>query len=224
MLSSKRHAGLTMVEIVIVVAVIGILAAITGPLLQNMRDSFRVKQAARDLSDLLMVARAEAIRSGTNHIVFFWFDAQGNALTDPAGNRAVAVLIADNDVDGLIDAGEVVQWVLVDPNSAVVNWGVGAAGVSVPTDPDPNGTFATGWTFRDTAAPPNATQWVVFNPDGIPRGFSIGPFDDGGAAGIGTGAGGAYVTDGQRDYAVVLSALGTVRVHNFNPGANQWRN
>lgn len=217
----RRKGGVTLIEIAVILAIAGILAALAVPLLQDTRSTLRVKRAARDLADILLLARGEAIRTSTNHIVFFWLDAQGNALVDPAGNRAAAALISDNDADGVFDPGELVQWVPADPALA---WGVGPAGPigTPPGDPDPNNTFTLGWTFHDTAN--NPTQWVVFNPDGIPRGFSIAPFNDGGAAGVGTGNGGAYVTDGRHDYAVVLNALGGVRVHTFDPSLNAWRN
>jgi hypothetical protein len=56
-------------------------------------------------------------------------------------------------------------------------------------------------------------------PDGIPRSFSIGPFTLGDAV---SGDGAVYVTSGSRDYAVVLTPLGSVRVHAWNPGGGAW--
>jgi hypothetical protein len=41
---------------------------------------------------------------------------------------------------------------------------------------------------------------------------------------IGDGGGAVYLTNGQRDYAVVLSPLGAVRVHAWNVGAGAWTN
>lgn len=217
---TRRQVGVTMIEMMVIVAIIGLLAAVSVPLFQQTRSALRVKAATRSMADLLVLARTEAIRTGVNHAVYFWVDPLGGALTDPAGNRVAAVLTADADTDGLIDAGEMVSWVPADP---LLAWGVGpAAGVGPPTtDPDPNNQFTSGWTFRDPNG--NDIQWVVFNPDGIPRGFSVGPYDDGGAAGIGGGNGAVYVTDGSRDYAVVLTALGSVRVHVFDASQNQWR-
>ena len=65
---------------------------------------------------------------------------------------------------------------------------------------------------------------MSFRPDGLPRGFKVGPYDDGGAAGIGGGGGGVYVTNSERDYAVVLQPMGTVRVHPFDRSTATWRN
>ena len=40
----------------------------------------------------------------------------------------------------------------------------------------------------------------------------------------GTGGGAIYVTNGTRDYAITLSALGQSRVHAWDAGAGQWTN
>lgn len=221
--TTRRRAGFGMVEIMVVVAIIAVLAAMTVPSFQRWRTDQRVKEAVRAIADLLAVARAEAIRSGQNHAVFVWLDAQGNPLQDAAGNRVAALLINDADADGVIDANETLLTVPLD-TSGTLNWGVALAGAAgpPPTDPDPNASFATGFTFVDPAG--NPAQWVVFGPDGIPRAFSVGPFTTGP---VGTGGGGVYVTNTDRDYAVVLSPLGGLRVHPFDPtrgASGQWGN
>ena len=60
---------------------------------------------------------------------------------------------------------------------------------------------------------------MVFQPDGLPRGFSVGPFTTGAVA---TGNGAVYVTSGTRDYSVVLAPLGGVRVHSWPKGGTAW--
>ena len=50
--------------------------------------------------------------------------------------------------------------------------------------------------------------------------FSTGPYQEGA---IGTGAGAVYLTNGARDYAIVLSPLGGVRVSAWDGSLNQWR-
>jgi hypothetical protein len=61
----------------------------------------------------------------------------------------------------------------------------------------------------------------VFRPDGIPRGYSTGPYAEGA---IGTGGGAVYLTNGIRDYAIVLSPLGGVQVDAWDVGSGAWRN
>ena len=59
----------------------------------------RIKGAARSAADMFTIARAEAIRTGSNQIVFFGVpgatDTNGTALTDSDGNW-VPVLILDD--------------------------------------------------------------------------------------------------------------------------------
>ena len=68
-------------------------------------------------------------------------------------------------------------------------------------------------TFTDRNG--NPVSWVMFRADGIPV-----TFDAACTPGtLGSGNGAVYATNGLRDYAVVLTALGGVRVHVFGTGA-----
>lgn len=217
--AASRRGGFSMLEVAVAVGILGVLAALTLPRMDRWRTDLRTKEAVRSLADLMVVARAEAVRTQQNHAVFFWLDAQGNPLLDAAGNRVAALMIRDANADGIVDPGETVATVPADPN---LGWGAPlAAGTGpAPNDPDPNGAFAaSGFTFVRPDVTP--AQWVVFLPDGVPRAFSIGPFATGA---IGSGVGGVYVTNNTRDYAVVLAPLGAVRVHPFDVSQNLWRN
>ena len=81
-----------------------------------------------------------------------------------------------------------------------------------------------GDTFSDTNS---SAYWMLFEPDGIPRSFT--PTGGGGCTNIGSAGGGGgsiYVTGTRRDYAVVLTPLGLIRLHIWDPNANggsgQW--
>lgn len=58
----------------------------------------------------------------------------------------------------------------------------------------------------------------MFRGDGIPVTFDAGC----NVGTIGSGNGAVYVTNGDRDYAVVLTALGAVRVHAWNAVEGAW--
>jgi hypothetical protein len=60
---------------------------------------------------------------------------------------------------------------------------------------------------------------VLFRPDGIPVSFTFSGGTCGQIAGTGSGGGALYITNGERDYAVVLSPLGSARVHLWAAGA-----
>ena len=62
----------------------------------------------------------------------------------------------------------------------------------------------------------------MFQPNGIPVTF-VGAVGGCGAIGItGTGGGALYLTNGKRDYGVVLSSLGGARVHAWDVTAGGW--
>ena len=104
-----------------------------------------------------------------------------------------------------------------------MSWGVTHA--TGPAPGDANGaTFAApqaiGHTFIDPAG--NPANWVLFRPDGLPVVFT-GAFPDCGVIGpTGTGGSAFYITNGKRDYSLVLTPLGGVRVHAWNEKTNQW--
>ena len=98
-----------------------------------------------------------------------------------------------------------------------VNWGATFAAAAAPNDTGA-GDYATGSSFADRNG--NQTRWVMFRPDGIPVGFTAACV----AGQIGSGAGGFYVTNANRDYSVVVTPLGGTKVNSFERGSATWIN
>ena len=218
-----RTRGVTLIEMMIALAIIGAVTALTTPALRTYFDDQRLKQAARSAADVLSLARTEAIRTGRNHIVYFSQDPTGAALVDDGGTVVPVMLVQDDDgtgplpaPNGQVDAGE--RRIPVRAQAGV-NWGVTFATGAAPGDTGIAANYATGRTFRTPGLA--AARWVVFRPDGVPRAYSVGPYTEGA---IGTGGGAVYLTNGRRDYAVVLTPLGGVQVNVWNPALGQWRN
>jgi hypothetical protein len=113
----------------------------------------------------------------------------------------------------LIDAGEVQQGISAERDVA---WGSAVSGGAAAPGDVGLGDRSSGSSFNSPAGA--GTTWVVFQPNGIPVGFDAA-CDTGD---VGSGAGALYLTNGRRDYAVVMSPLGTVRVHVWQQGAGRW--
>lgn len=219
----RRTRGVTLIEIMIALAIIGAVSGLAAPAFRTYFDDQRIKQTARAVADVLSLARTEAIRTGRNHVVYFQQDPAGASLTDDAGSVVPVLLAQDDDgtgplpaPNGQLDAGERRFPVRAQPG---VNWGVTFATGAAPGDTGLVANYTTGRTFRTPGLA--AARWVLFRPDGLPRAYSTGPYTEGA---IGSGGGAVYVTNGRRDYAIVLSPLGGVRVDLWNSALAQWRN
>jgi prepilin-type N-terminal cleavage/methylation domain-containing protein len=220
---SRRRTGFTLVELMIVVAMIAVGTTLGVPMLSNFFADLRLKAAARDVADALRLARIEAIRTGTPHLVFFGadlgVDAGGGPLPlDPrTGGPVPIVILQDDDEDCRIDAPEPQRHILARDG---VSWGSAVSGGAVAPGDTGRGDHSNGSSFQTPGGA--GSTWVAFGADGIPTGFDAVCL----LGSVGNGGGAIYLSSGRRDYAVVMSPLGSVRVHNWldvnTGGAGTW--
>lgn len=213
-MARRSQGGFTVLELMVVVAIVGIAAALAVPSFVRFQANVRLRDTMRAVANSFQYARAQAIATGSNQIVYVaagaGTDVCGNPLQDLSGNP-VPVLVLNDGPPGAgnnccIDPGEAIETIPVLPGTF---WGATFAAGPAPDDAGV-GAWGTGSSFADQNG--NATSWVMFRPDGIPVGFNAAC-----AAGqLGTGAGGVYGTNTQRDLAVVLSPLGGVKVHSWD--------
>jgi prepilin-type N-terminal cleavage/methylation domain-containing protein len=217
----RRSQGMTLIELMVAVGVIGAIAAIG---VWNMEDSFtnqRAKAGARSLADAFVRARAEAMRTGNHYVVVFGppgtTDGNGTAIADGGGNP-VPVMILDDGPPATsncrIDNGESRE--LVYPVDGV-SWGVTHASSPAPGDTG-TAAYAGGVSFADPGN--NLMNWVLFRPDGVPVAFTTNAGTCDTIYNTGTGGGALYITNTLRDYSVVLTRLGGVKVRSWN--GNAW--
>jgi len=209
---NSRRAGFTLIELAIVIVIIGILAALAVPAMNEWASNARLKEAARQVADAFTLARENAIRTGDYQIVFFQKDMLGAALL--SNGLPVPILTLDDGRPGTPGQNCRITpakgQTVVTPQAGV-NWGVAFATGRAPNDtgagPWPT---VTGSTFADPAGA--ATTWVMFGPNGIPVGVTAACV----AGSTGSGSGTIYLSNPYRDYAVSLSPLGGVYVTTWN--------
>ncbi len=236
--AGRAQHGMTLVELALILVVIAILTAGASFTLLDWSTSLRARDGARDMADLLHLGRAEAIRTGVPHAVFFSVDVGGNDLVAEDGvSRAWAALISDDDTDLAVDAGELRHAVPMPPPGTGLVFGRDPGRTLVPRNVgarmgDPFWNTGIEGTaeernspanFRNPNDPNDVQHWIVFAPDGTPR--AAVPDGMGGTTmgNIGSGDGAIYVTNGEREYAVVMAPLGGVRMFQWDEAGGQWR-
>jgi type II secretory pathway pseudopilin PulG len=222
--SRDHRAGISLIELAVVLGIIAAMAAAAIPSVQDMLERRRLQGFARDLGNVFQIARSQAIRTGNYQIAYFGplgtTDPAGTVLVDSAGTTVPMLILDDGSpatANCHIDGGEDRETI---PLPRQVDFGVSEATVKVTTDAG-SAAFSPPQASGTTASDPsnNPTNWVLFRPDGIPVGFAPTSTTCGTIGDTGTGGAGLYVTSGGRDYAVTLAPLGGVRVHAWNGAA-----
>ncbi len=232
----RRGSGFSLIEMMVVVAIVAVVGALAVPAVGRWSEDQRVKGAARGVADAFLLARAEAIRTGSNHLVVLGaaMGVASSTVRTALGVESPVVItdpiaIVDDGPPGTADCNVAANEVRHRMGAVQgVLWGTtGSLAGSTPAPDDPGGatgSIATlGTSFTDASNPAGNASWVLFQPDGLPRLFTPKSGDCDAVGLVGQGGGAIYLTNGRRDYAVVLGPLGTARVHVWDQGAGAWR-
>lgn len=227
--------GFSLIEMVIVLSIIGVLLSMGVMSFSEWSQRQRLSNTSQELAQLLFVGRSEAIRKGVNHIAFFGVDDSGSNLMASDGTTLLAaILIEDSNGNLSPDTGEHRMTIPLSSLSGI-SWGRVQASSLVPnangslvgdpfsgTDVEGSGAeSASPANFRHPADTSAVQSWVLLAPDGTPRAI-----DSSGAttiAQVGSGDGAIYLNDGERDHAVVMSALGSLRSYRWDLGDASWK-
>jgi len=227
MQTSRRQAGYTLVEVMIVVAIIGILSVVAFASLKGYAKHEDTRRAALSVAGVLTKARAQAMSSGHLTFVLFAEPTDGSVAFAPG---QYAALVVDENGSGLIDF----------PACPICPDAVTPIFLPSGINPDVSGYGAHGPTAMAATVIPAADEahagdlttlndGTTFPIDpvlGVPvvafaaQGSAVTPADPS----LGSGRGGVYLTDNDKlVFAVVVLPLGDVRTMAYDSGSGKWK-
>jgi prepilin-type N-terminal cleavage/methylation domain-containing protein len=183
--------GFSLMEMLLVVALTGVVAAIAIPMMGNTLGFFRLSGDARSVSNSVALAKMRA--ASVFGKVRVYFDLTGKSFHLETWNSATS------------------QWV-ADTGNTYLSQGVSFNFNPVTTaPPNTQGTIGEAAICKDnTGANISNTACVIFNSRGIPIDGTAAPSPIVDAM---------YVTDGTAVYGVTVAATGMVRTWRTPPTA-----
>lgn len=127
--SSEAQLGFTMIELMVVVAIVATLTALAAPMFTPMVERWRVRGTTEEMTSTLYFARGEAIKRGGGVTI-------GKLNNSGACTRASTnedwgcgwIVFVDTDGDGNLDPGELILQTAPEPaNTNVVIPGSGGS-------------------------------------------------------------------------------------------------
>lgn len=187
----RTARGLSITEILVVVALTGVISAMAAPMTRNTLADFRLRGDARSINNAMSLTKMRAASDFTNARLFL--DLSAKTFRIETWDKTTLAWTTEGGITSLS--------------------GTDTFGYSVVSTPPPNtqATIAQAAQCRNAAgAVIGNTACVLFNSRGI-------PVDNTGAP---TGAGAVYVTDLTAVYGITISATGLIRQWRTNPNSS----
>ncbi|HTO07443.1 MAG TPA: prepilin-type N-terminal cleavage/methylation domain-containing protein [Myxococcota bacterium] len=222
----RTHAGFSLIEIMTVVAIIGIMTVLGLASLRGYSRHEETRKYAASIANVLNQARSQAVTDGRTTFVVFSEPTNG---TLPFEVGQIATIVTDTDGDGKISFGDGIRPIFGPSGSQSAEISLyGRHGQNAlktaPIPPDDQskqitdgvmGSLDDGMTLPKD--PDFGVPMVVFSSRGTP--VTLSAPDDWGA-----GAGGVYVTDNdQMLLAVLVEPLGAVHTMAWDDASQSWK-
>ena len=149
-MKGRGEKGVTLIEIAVVLAIVGIMALFMAPAIGEWIDNYRIRQTAREMSSDLQLAKIKAISMGRNCTVVF--------QKDVSGTQYAYVIFPDYDNDLVLDAGtettDIIKKAVLKRNIAFDTSQGGGDGIDFPdVDNHPAVAFNPRGLPKDSAGP-----------------------------------------------------------------------
>jgi len=217
---TKGQAGFSLLELLVVIVILGVVAAMAIPTWQRMRKNARLSGDAHSIASTLSIAKMRAaadftysrvfLFTGTDQTQYFRVDVW-NKTANTGGTGcwvpdSIASPVAGNCItDSSVKGGE-----------TYLSIGVSAGYGSVSTSPDSTVTFGqasnckgggTTATGSTTAGSDIAnTSCILFNSRGFP-----------------TAGAGLYITDGTKVFSAMANPMGLIHTYGTTDNGTTWK-